>query len=68
VHALPERSGVFSHRRRRPASSYEEVPDLRHRGADGTTRLVFDPIELLERLPPDAAGADPRYDDDIAVP
>ena len=24
--------------------------DLRHRWADGTTRLVFDPIELLERL------------------
>jgi hypothetical protein len=26
------------------------VLDLRHRWADGTTRLVFDPIELLERL------------------
>ena len=26
------------------------VLDLRHRWADGTTHLVFDPIELLERL------------------
>jgi hypothetical protein len=26
------------------------VLDLRHRWADGTTRLMFDPIELLERL------------------
>jgi hypothetical protein len=26
------------------------ILDLRHRWADGTTRLVFDPIELLERL------------------
>jgi hypothetical protein len=24
--------------------------DLRHRWADGTTHLLFDPIELLERL------------------
>lgn len=28
----------------------EVVLDLRHRWADGTTRLMFDPIELLERL------------------
>lgn len=31
---------------------------LRHRWRDGTTHLLFDPIELLERLPParQAAG------------
>lgn len=39
--------------RNRLAPASTQIPqrlDLRHRWADGTTRLVFDPIELLERL------------------
>jgi hypothetical protein len=31
-------------------SQGQVVLDLRHRWADGTTHLVFDPVELLERL------------------
>jgi len=36
------------------------VLDLRHRWADGTTRLVFEPLELLERLAALTPG--PRID------
>lgn len=39
-----------AHERIHLTSEGQVVLDLRHRWADGTTRLVFDPVELLERL------------------
>jgi len=43
-----------------PEADGQVILDLRHRWADGTTQLVFEPVELLVRLaltPPTARPA-----------